>query len=344
MPPTQQLIPGDAQAAWERALEDLPHAFGHTWTNCAAMARTTGASTWLYAWESEDARAVCPVAERSYGRAVDVCTPYGFSGFTGSGNWSPALADWKRFAGGRGWVCGYLVINPALANVALFDPEDVRTHNELYLWDLRPAEAELFAALSDNRRRQVRAAERPLSPIEIDTPACRRFVLDHFNAFYESRSARSVYRLSDATLEMLLSSPHTMLVGARGTDGIEAVSTFVYTPYVADYFAGIHMPAGRSWSAALLWQGALALKQRGVPVLNLGGGVVPGDGIADFKARFGTSKAPLSALAQIYQPDTFVRLCEEAGVKPDDPSGYFPPYRRVAAPGETTAAHSIQKP
>jgi hypothetical protein len=71
-----------------------------------------------------------------------------------------------------------------------------------------------------------------------------------------------------------------------------------------------------------------------VPVLNLGGGVVPGDGIAEFKARFGTSRAPLSALAQVYQPDVFARLCADAGVDPDDRSGYFPPYRRSAAPAE----------
>ena len=342
MQPKQQLIPGDAQAAWERALEGLPHAFAHTWTSCAAMARTTGASTWLYTWESGDARAVCPIAERSYGGAVDVCTPYGFSGFTGRGNWSAALGDWKQFAGNRGWVCGYLVINPALVDSALFDPNDVRTHNELFLWDLRRTEDELFASLSDNRRRQVRAAERSFAGIEVDSPACRQFVLDHYNAFYESRAARSVYQLSNATLEMLVSSPQAMLVGARGAEGIEAVSTFVYTPYVADYFAGIHAPAGRTYSAALLWRGAVELKRRGVPVLNLGGGVVPGDGIAEFKARFGTSRAPLSALAQVYQRDVFVRLCAHAGADPDDRSGYFPPYRRATAPAEAPQTHSVQ--
>jgi hypothetical protein len=330
MAPRQQLIPGNDQAAWERALEGVPHAFAHTWTSCAAMSGTTGATTWLYCWESEDGRAVCPIAERPYGGVIDVCTPYGFSGFTGTGDWRRAVADWKDFAASRGWVCGYLVINPALVDPAVFDPAEVRTHNELYLWDLRRTEEELFAALSDNRRRQVRTAERSFAGLEIDSPPCRQFVLDHFNKFYESKSARSVYQLSNATLEMLLSSPHTILVGARGAANIEAVCIYVQTPYVADYFAGIHTADGRTYSAALLWRGALELKRRGVPVLNLGGGVVPGDGIADFKARFGTTRAPLSALAQVYQPDVFARLCADAGVDPNDGSGYFPPYRRTA--------------
>ena len=57
-----------------------------------------------------------------------------------------------------------------------------------------------------------------------------------------------------------------------------------------------------------------------------------GDGIAEFKERFGARRLPLGALKQVYRPTVYADLCRDAGVlDPADRTGYFPAYRRPGA-------------
>jgi hypothetical protein len=65
-------------------------------------------------------------------------------------------------------------------------------------------------------------------------------------------------------------------------------------------------------------------------VLNLGGGIRPGDGVAQFKQRFGPKTLPLRSIKQVYQPETFSRLCGEVKADPNGRHDYFPPYRRAS--------------
>jgi lipid II:glycine glycyltransferase (peptidoglycan interpeptide bridge formation enzyme) len=108
---------------------------------------------------------------------------------------------------------------------------------------------------------------------------------------------------------------------------VQAVSLFVYTQHIGEYFAGISLPEGRAFSAALLWRGAIELARRGVPQLNLGGGVTRGDGIAEFKERFGAQRIPLYSLKQVYDRDAYRELCHAAGTDPDARAGFFPSFR-----------------
>src|SRR6185503_9155258 len=92
------LIPLEDRAAWDAALADVPHAFAHTWDNCSAMAASSGHSTFLYSYRAGGGRVVCPLAERPIGREADVVTPYGFSGFAGTGECPGLAAEWHDFA------------------------------------------------------------------------------------------------------------------------------------------------------------------------------------------------------------------------------------------------------
>ena len=76
---------------------DIPHAFGHTWENCYAMSLTTRHRTFLYHFETNGARIICPIAERRYAGQVDIVTPYGFSGFAGVGQSMEFSQAWLRF-------------------------------------------------------------------------------------------------------------------------------------------------------------------------------------------------------------------------------------------------------
>jgi hypothetical protein len=308
------------------------------------MSLTSQAPTYLYVWESGTARAVCPIAERERDGHVDVYTPYGFSGFTGIGMWQPALERWKAFAAARGYVTGYLVINPTLVDGDPFDAAEVHESNDLFVLDLRKGEQRLFNELSSNRKRQVRSIQRDPTVLEGDEDACRAFLLAHFNRFYEDRAASDVYQLSRETLEALLDPKCSLVVGAGNGTELHAAFLFVFTPYVADYFAGISVPEGRSHAAALLWTGALALERRGIPALNLGGGVTRDDGIAEFKARFGAARLPLRALKQVYRPDVYEELCRRVGADPGDRSGFFPTYQSARFRGLSASHGSSASP
>jgi hypothetical protein len=335
-----RLIPISDRAQWEDALAGVPHAFAHTWQSCNAMSLTTDVPTYLYVYESGASRIVCPISERTFEGQTDVYTPYGFSGFTGDGDWDAMLRNWRAFARERDYVCGYFGMNPLLTQPARFDLQEVFEYNDLYVLKLGQSDEALFAALSDNRKRQLRSLAREPLIFDIDPAMSRAFLMERMNQFYELKGAGAAYRFSAATLEALLDPMHGLVVGAGDRDGreVHAASLFVFTPYIAEYFAGISIQQGRVHSAALLWRGAMELKRRGLPLLNLGGGVTRNDGIADFKERFGATKVPLYALKQVYRGDAYRQLCLRAGADPGDRTGFFPPYYKTRGSGDVARA------
>ncbi len=61
-----ELIPLSSPELWKEALQDIPHAFGHTWENCYAMHLSTELPTYLYQFKHGDAKVICPISERSF--------------------------------------------------------------------------------------------------------------------------------------------------------------------------------------------------------------------------------------------------------------------------------------
>ena len=320
-------IPLTDPDGWRAALDGVPHAFAHTWGSCRAMQLTSGLETFLYRYEADGVRVVCPFAIRRHRGHPDLLTPYGFSGFAGTGP-CPAFPErWARFAAEAGFVCGYVGLNPVLDGRWYHAPDAVE-FNTAFLLDLTASEAALFARLSTNRRRQIREWSRGGVTVVTDRDRLAAFFAEHLRAFLDERRAARVYYLSAATLEALFSLDEVLLLGAEVRGRLEAVSVFAHTAHVGDYLFNVSVPDGRRHSAPLIWEGALRLRASGVPVLNLGGGIRPGDGVAGFKVRFGGREVPLRSLRQVYDASTFVRLCREAGVEPSR-SGYFPPYHAV---------------
>lgn len=294
------------------------------------MYLTTGHPTYLYVSESDQSRVVCPFSERSFEGHLDIYSPYGFGGFTGGGPWEELLAGWTAFSRDRGYVCGYIGMNPLLAEPGRFEPNEVHEYNDLYVLDLRLGEEALFKNLSKNRKRQVRALRRDDADYRVEPKPARRFFLERITQFYREKRAGPAYRFSRGTLEYLLEPTDSLIVGAGSGGKVQAACLFVMTEHIAEYFAGVSTPDGRPYSANLLWLGALELMRRGIPLLNLGGGVTRGDGIAGFKERFGARKVPLYAIKQVYRDDVYDQLCRHVGANPQDRAGFFPPYRKVA--------------
>jgi hypothetical protein len=308
---SSRAVPLDDRAAWEKALEGVPHAFAHTWQHCEAIALSSGHATYL--WHARDAGETyaCVVAEREYLDHVDVFTPYGFTGFVGSASSADLAGAWHRFVAEREYVCAYLVLNPVLSDPSYFADVAAR-HRTVYVLDLRLSGEELCARLSLNRKRELRLSG-DADPIVRDQNALADFFVATYPEFMASRGAASVYDLTPESLRLLCESEDTLLVGAQRDGELCAAALFGFTRYLGDYLFGISNVYGR-----------------GVPFLNLGGGVVEGDGVAEFKRRFGADEMPLMSVKEIYLRDVYRQLCERADVDPDD-GRYFPAYRRPRA-------------
>ncbi len=325
-----RLVSLDQPAEWEAALSGLPHAFGHTWASCFAMSLTTRAPTHLYVWDTERGRAVLPFSVRSFGGAQDIYTPYGFGGFVGAGDCSGLADNWRAFATGQGYVAGYIGLNPLLGLSSPFPVEECFTYNSVYQLDLGKSEEELYAALAENRKRQVQACRKGQPAVIRNDGQCAEFLLEHMNPFFAARGASTVYQLDRATMEAIISLPNVVMVGAGSGTEVQAVCVLAYTQPIGEYFLALSVPAGRGFSAALVWEGAKILREHGVRWFNLGGGVVAGDGIAQFKERFGADVRPLQCLKQVYDEEKYRDLCIDTGRDPDVRDGYFPPYHRPA--------------
>ena len=323
-----ELIPLDERERWIAALADVPHGPAHTWGFCRAVQLTSGARTYLYRYESGAGQVVCALAERAHAGEIDVVTPYGFGGFATSGEWAGFAAAWREFALERGWVCGYIALNPLFADAGPFASEEVLVRNRLYVLDLRQGPERLWAGLSRNRRRQLRDWETSGARLELDRSRLARFLVDNYTAFFARKGAGPATDFRRDTVAAMAELDEVLLVGA-GAGELEAVTAFGYTSHVADALFAVSRPGGERHSARLVWWGVERLRDLGVPYLNLGGGIRDGDDVAEFKRRFGASQQPLASLRQVYRPDVYERLCAETGVSPGR-SGWFPPYR---APG-----------
>lgn len=324
----QDCIPLDAPANWKEALEGIKHDFAHTWENCYAMQLTTGLKTYLYRFETENIRIVCPISERTFHQHADIVSPYGFSGFAGNADYAGFPHYWKQFVKERGYICGYIGLNPIFENSSYFEPDEVYQHNAIYVLDLTLSRDELFANLSTNRKRQLKNWDETLSSVVIEKPTVTDFFLTNYFAFFRGKNASPVYSFSRDTLSFLVGLDNVLIVGIQRARRVEAVSVFAYTSHVGEYLFNVSLPEGQHHSVALLWYAVNYLKSLQIPWLNLGGGVRMNDGIAQFKERFGGKKLPLKCLKQVYEPEMYRTLCQVVAADPNDRNGYFPVYRR----------------
>lgn len=317
-------IPLSERAEWEDALSAVPHVFGHTWGSCRALA-LAGQEAVLYVAGEGERRVCCPLIERPVEGRLDVATPYGFSGLTGTGPWPGFAERWRRFAAERGYVAGYLAINALFGDETYADPETVTVANQTYVLDLRGGTGAVWSGLSTNRRRQLR--DWRAEDYETGGEELADFFVAQYPAAMERKEAAARHRFPAATLAALCELPETFLVGARGADGIESVSLFGATPHAGDFVFNAALPGCAHHSVPLIWSAVHILAERGVPWLNLGGGMAPGDSLADFKARFGAKPLPMRAVKAVYDEAVYADLCRRHGADPGDRDGFFPAYR-----------------
>jgi hypothetical protein len=321
----QQCIPLDSPKEWREALNGIKHTFGHTWENCYAMHLTTGLKTYLYSFEKDNIRIVCPIAEREYGGYIDIVKPFGFSGFVGNGDCSEFPHYWLEFVKERGYVCGYFGLNPIFDDRTHFKSEEIYPLDTIYVLDLTPGIDELLAKMSMGRRQQLRHWDDISSNLVLEKPTLEDFFFNNYFDFLGRKNASPVYFFSEETLSFLFSLDNVLLVGAQTSGKVVAVNVFAVNSDVGEGLFNISLPEGRKHSAALIWYAVNYLKSLRIPAFNLGGG---SSGIGQFKQRFGCKGLPRKGLKQIYEPEIYNTLCRQVNADPKDMTGYFPAYRK----------------
>jgi hypothetical protein len=324
---TVQLIPVDDQARWTAALEGLPIAPAHTHGYNLALSKSDPAGSILFVVEHGSRRLVIPLVERSWHGTMDVATPYGIGGPIAAGEVADLHVEWRKFATNRGWVSAYLSLHPLLESGLHLNEHEISSLNSIYLLDLREGWQTLRTRLSDNIRERVREWSKSGAELVDDGPEVRSAFVDLYPETMSRVGASNTYRFSRETMMALLSLPGTLVVGARRNNAIEAVSAFCATEFIADYSFNASTDEGRQHSAAIILRAVELLVDRGIPFLNLGGGAREGDGLAQFKRRFGGARYPLHSLKQIFDPARYEDLCQKVGVIPGALHPYFPAYR-----------------
>lgn len=320
-------IPLTDPDSWSAALDGVPHAFAHTWANCRAMASATGSPTFLYATEQDGERAVCAIAERTFQGTIDVVTPFGGAGFAATGPMPDLLPAWRTFARERGWVCGYLQLHPVLETPFASGPLGCGADKESFVLDLRQPASELEARLAHGRRSALRAWERGEGRFVDDRRRIEAFGTGELPRFTHLRGG-AVFSVTPEAWGHILDQPGTIAFGVEAEGELVAINVIVRTATTADGLFLVSRPGHEQLSTALVWEGIRRLQRCGVATLNLGAGVRAGDGVEAFKRSLGATPLPTRVLRQVYDEESFARLCEQAGVDPDQREGHFPPYRR----------------
>ena len=323
------LIPLDDPDAWSRALRIVRHPHAHTHAHVSAFHATAHDDTFLYVHLDDlgETLVACPVSIRGDEGERDLYTPYGFGGFAANGP-VPTFADeWRSFAESEDWVASYIFQNPLLDGALGFEEGSFARVGTTYVLDLSQSPDDLLARMSSRRRAELRrwsptAADLTSDPDEVDS-----FLAATADAFFDARAAAPVYRLTNDTWSRLLRAPSVWCTAVREHGTVVAASIFGESCGLVDYLFGISAPGASKYSAPLIWEAVNHFGAAQATTLNLGGGITAGDGVAEFKRRFGPDELPLTSGRFIHRVDTFRDLCRRAGAD-EDSSGFFPPYRR----------------
>lgn len=322
------LIPLSARDEWTDALKGIRHSFAHTHDNSHAMHLTTGHPTYLYRYESGNTAIVCPISERSTEGKKDIVTPYGFSGFAGNQDCPDFPNHWNEFVCSRGYICGYISLNPLFENKTYFVSEEAHGTASLHFIDLDKSLTDIFESLDANRRRQIKNYRKHESGFIYDKTSLTVFFKENYYDFLKRYNLSSANYFKMETLDYLCSLENVFMVGTTDGNKVNSVYIFAHTPYEGLCLFNVSHPEAKETTPLLLWCGLKYFRSKKIPVMNLGGGSSDDDNISNSKRRYGAYSLPFRSLKQIYDKNSYDELSRLSGA--GNGSTYFPAYRDPA--------------
>jgi len=296
--------------------------------------------SWQYAWalsasniaprlavvRAGGARMLLPFYAREWHGSVDIATLIGTSGALIVPDSAAPLALWQEYATAQGWVAGYLQLSTSVDVRGQTIAGELIDLNEWFVLDL--SREGLFEGFADSVRQKLKRCSADGTMLVEDRSALSESLRRLFPLAMKRVGARPHYGFSPESLDRWAMEPSSVVLGARRNEAIEAVSVFVVAGHEAEYHINGSTERGRDLAAWLIWQAILRLQAEGVRSLHLGGGVTLGDGLYQFKRRFGGAPRTLRAVRQIYDRPRYLELCRLANVSPS--YHWFPAYRASA--------------
>lgn len=319
------LISGDDRTAWEAALDEVPHAFGHRWTNASIDARRWGGSAWLMVYRSRLGVVVSALIERRFHEHADIVSAAGFAGFTGDGISTEFADDWFSYARSRGWVCGFIQINPLLVDAGSLPFPRWEHQKDIFVIDLREGPETLLRGFSTSRRRLIRRWENDPGRVVEDRDSIMEFGKKELSGFMKDRSA------TDPVLDLhawdtLMHADEIRMLGIEEQGELSAIAVDGRAGDIVDGLYLLSRQGRTELSTLLVWEAIKRHRDAGATSFNLGGGVEAGDGVEQAKRLIGGKPFALPALKQIYDGPVYSELCSHL---PADGTRtkYFPAYR-----------------
>lgn len=267
---------------------------------------------------------VIPFHEREWRGRLDISTFLSVSGAWMNRPSQKLVAAWRGYAESRQWVAGFLQFEPETDVAGIAGAED---GNAVLLLDIGCRDP--LAGVSAIIRRKIRRMDATGVRLIEDREVLAALIPQLYAATMERTGASSAYRLADAALRDMAGSLDHLILGAECGGEVIAIMVFPVSGERAEYHICASTAQGRDATAWLMWQAILRLKAMGVRRLNLGGGVRPGDGLYDFKLKFGAVPKPLHHVKQIYDAAAYENFCRAEHAAADEP--WFPAYRARAA-------------
>ena len=219
---------------------------------------------------------------------------------------------------------GYIQLAPEVALEGSVPPDRLVDGNVVFLLDLEEWSLELA---SRTVRRKLRNAAANGAALVDERPALAGRLKQLYPATMRRVGARPHYDLSPETLERLAYAPSSMILGVKVDGLVEIVGLFLIAGNNAEAHIMGTTERGREWAAWLYVKAFERLRDQRVRRLNLGGGGSgPGDGVYQFKEKFGARPATFRAVHQVYDRARYDELCRRAGVRPGE-GVWFPAYR-----------------
>jgi hypothetical protein len=320
---TSIILTTDQLERWNNTISSLPYSFEYTAQYAKAIELAHGNPVLLFAYENKTGITVIPFSTRQYDNTIDIYSPYGTYGILSSQPSQEWLPIWLEFVTSQRYVCSYLVVNPFFPpHIDSSLSETMAPGNPIYTLDLSLSISALVDNLDENYRREITKLQQSSAQIITDKQQLTPIFLRLYAQFIQSINAKSIYHFSEAALLELIADENAVLIGIKNNETIEAVSLFLYSDWVCNFFLSAALENGRKYSRLILWEAINICKQKNIAYFNLGGGITQEDSLAKFKKRFGSKETRVSNLKQIYDGNLFSNLCEGKELK----DNFFPPY------------------
>ncbi len=311
---------------WDIALQGSNVSVYSTWQYCNIIGQNYSEDISLLKISSGASGMIAVYTSRSKdGEYKDIYSPYGMGGvyFWGEDTVEIIIIFEK-------WLREHKIVTYFL----MLHPKDVLSNNNyieqyraVYKLSVNEPNTNIWKKIHSNHKYEINkyCNNVEFGLIEDKTVLKPFFKELYFNTLKRVNAAETYY-FSDTTLDLLFNSDITIGLGLKVGNEINCVVIFLKYNNWAEYYINASTIEGRAASRLLLWEMFKRLKEQGISLINLGGGVTDGDYLDDFKRRFGGDQVNIGLFKGISMQEEYNRLCEENGLSLTDK--YFPPYWR----------------